>query len=136
MGTKVRSEVSKKKAYWLPKHRQLELVHFCLQYPDWKAKLRLLDGFPGHSGSVVQIPEKNGTVWKPVERIVEERLMLETKILMVETTALEAAGELRDYLLKGITQSIGYELLGVPCCKEIYYRMYRYFFYLLDAKRL
>ena len=28
MGTKIRSEVSRKREYWLPKHRQLELVHF------------------------------------------------------------------------------------------------------------
>ncbi len=47
MATKIRSEISKKKMYWLPKHRQLELVHFCLQYPDWKMRLAILDGIQG-----------------------------------------------------------------------------------------
>lgn len=28
MGLKVRSEISRRKEHWLPKHRQLELVHF------------------------------------------------------------------------------------------------------------
>ena len=115
MATKIRSEISKKKMYWLPKHRQLELVHFCLQYPDWKMRLATLDGYSGRSSSVVQIPEKNGTIWKPVERIVEERMMLEMKIRMVESAAYEAANDLYEYLLKGVTQGVGYEMLNVPC---------------------
>lgn len=135
MSTKIRSEISKKKMYWLPKHRQLELVHFCLQYPEWKMRWMSLDGYSGRSGSVVQIPEKNGTVWKPVERMVEERMLLEVKIQMVEQAAMEAANDLHEYLLKGVTQEIGYELLNVPCCKEVYYRMYRRFFWILDKSR-
>lgn len=135
MSTKIRSEISKKKMYWLPKHRQLELVHFCLQYPEWKMRLMSLDGYSGRSGSVVQIPEKNGTVWKPVERMVEERMLLEVKIQMVEQAAMGAANDLHEYLLKGVTQEIGYELLNVPCCKEVYYRMYRRFFWILDKSR-
>ena len=115
MATKIRSEISKKKVYWLPKHRQLELVHFCLQYPDWKMRLATLDGYSGRSSSVVQIPEKNGTIWKPVERTVEERMMLEMKIRMVESAAYEAANDLYEYLLKGVTQGVGYEMLNVPC---------------------
>lgn len=94
-----------------------------------------LDGYSGRSGSVVQIPEKNGTVWKPVERMVEERMLLEVKIQMVEQAAMEAANDLHEYLLKGVTQEIGYELLNVPCCKEVYYRMYRRFFWILDKSR-
>lgn len=116
MGTKIRSEISKKKMYWLPKHRQLELVHFCLQYPDWKMRLATLDGYSGWSSSIVQMPEKNGTIGKPVERTVEERMMLEMKIRMVESAAYEAANDLHEYLLKGVTQEIGYEMLGIPCC--------------------
>ena len=135
MGTRIRSEVSKKREYWLPKHRQLELAHFCLQYPEWIARLYTFNETLVRSGSVVKIPEKNGTVWKPIEEVVEERILLEEKIRMVELTAKKAADDLYTYLLKGVTESIGYELLGVPCCKEVYYRMYRRFFWLLDKTR-
>lgn len=135
MATKIRSEISKKKMYWLPKHRQLELVHFCLQYPDWKMRLVTLDGYSGRSSSIVQMSEKNGTIGKPVERTVEERMMLEMKIRMVESAAYEAANDLYEYLLKGVTQEIGYEMLGIPCCKEVYYRAYRRFFWILDKAR-
>lgn len=135
MGTKIRSEVSRKREYWLPKHRQLELVHFCLQYPEWMDRLDSLNGDSIGGRSVVKIPEKNGSVWKPVEEIVEERILLEEKIQMVESAARKAADDLYGYLLKGVTESVGYELLGVPCCREVYYRMYRRFFWLLDKTR-
>ena len=40
----VRSEISKKNPYWIPKHRYFELKHFCLQYPDWKIEYAALLG--------------------------------------------------------------------------------------------
>lgn len=35
MGTNLRTTLSKKNPYYISKHRRLELVHFCLQYPEW-----------------------------------------------------------------------------------------------------
>lgn len=111
MGTRIRSEVSKKREYWLPKHRQLELAHFCLQYPEWMDRLDSLNGYLVSGRSVVKISEKNGSVWKPVEEIVEERILLEEKIRMVESAAKKAADDLYGYLLKGVTESITLEPL-------------------------
>ncbi len=34
--TKLKSELSEKNKYWIPKHRYYELRHFCLQYNDWR----------------------------------------------------------------------------------------------------
>lgn len=107
MGTKIRNEISKKKEYWIPKHRHLELVHFCLQYPDWKEKLRTIDGYSRKSSSIVSIPEKDGSVAKPIERIIDERLYFKDRIEMVELAAKEAGTELYDYLLKGVTENVG-----------------------------
>ena len=42
-------------------------------------------------------------------------MMLEMKIRMVESAAYEAANDLYEYLLKGVTQGGGYEMLNVPC---------------------
>lgn len=135
MGTRIRTEVSKRKTYWLPKHRQLELVHFCLQYPEWKSRLRSLDGSPEKSASITTYSDKNGVISKPVERIVQERLILEERMLMIERAAKEAAFDLSEYLLRGITEGVGYDRLGVPCCKEVYYAFYRRFFWYLDKVR-
>lgn len=135
MGTKIRSEVSKKKEYWLPKHRHLELVHFCLQYPGWKADLNTLDGFSLSS----RLPEvwtgNTGLTSKPVERIVEKRLEISERIAMIEKAAEEAAFDLSSYLIRGVTEGIGYDALGIPCCKDVYYRIYRRFFWILDKAR-
>ena len=42
-------------------------------------------------------------------------MMLEMMIRMVESAAYEAANDLYEYLLKGVTQGVGYEMLNVPC---------------------
>lgn len=39
MATVIRKQLSKKSPYYISKHRRLELEHFCLQYPEWKAYL-------------------------------------------------------------------------------------------------
>lgn len=44
MSTTIRPEISKKKNYWIEKHRYYELKHFCLQYPIWKKACSSLDG--------------------------------------------------------------------------------------------
>lgn len=135
MGTRIRAEVSKRKAYWLPKHRQLELVHFCLQYPEWVSQLKTMDGSPDKSASVIVRQDKTGSIPKPVERSVEARLHLEARMMMIECTAKEVAFDLAEYLIRGVTEGVGYERLGVPCCKEVYYTFYRKFFWCLDKVR-
>lgn len=134
MSTRIRSEISRSKLYHLPKHRQLELVHFCLQYPMWQQMLSAIDGYS--SGSAVhKVPEKDGYAGSLVEDAAEERARLSDKMAMVEASAKAAADDLAGYLLRGVTEGIGYDALGVPCCKEVYYRMYRHFFWLLDKVR-
>jgi len=133
MGLKVRPEISRRKEYWLPKHRQLELVHFCLQYPEWKQLMSDLDGCP--SGQRFTERVQGGMKSSPVEQIVERRMELEAKIEMIEDAAKEAAADLYPYLLRGVTDGIGYEMLGIPCCKDVYYRIYRKFFWILDRAR-
>lgn len=135
MGLKVRSEISRRKEHWLPKHRQLELMHFCLQYPEWKHQLSLLDGYSSGKNLGERIPSGSGYVSSPVERVVERRLELREKIMMVENAAKDAGIDLWPYLLQGVTEGEGYDRLDVPCCKDVYYDMYRHFFWLLDKAR-
>lgn len=135
MGTMVRSEVSKRKEYWLPKHRHLELVHFCLQYPEWRSQLKSMDGYSGRTYFSDVFSARSRHVSNPVERIVEKRLELEERIDMVDRAAKEAAFDLSDYVVRGVTEGIGYDALNVPCCKDVYYQLYRRFFWLLDKAR-
>lgn len=38
-------ELSEKNPYYISKHRYYELKHFCLQYPEWKDALVMLDAW-------------------------------------------------------------------------------------------
>lgn len=43
------------------------------------------------------------------------------------------------YILNGVTEGWSYDILkarlGIPCCKDTYYELYRRFFWLLNKER-
>lgn len=133
MSTKIRSEISKRNRYWIPKHRYLELRHFCLQYPDWKRDAR---DYVWKSSPMVS----KGTEWSnPTLRAVERREHSNRCISMVEKCAKAASSELWTYLLKAVTEDLSYVTLrmmdNIPCGRDMYYECYRKFFWLLDRTR-
>lgn len=94
MSTRIRSEISRSKLYHLPKHRQLELVHFCLQYPMWRQMLSAIDGYS--SGRAVhKVPDKDGYAGSLVEDAAGERARLSDKMAMVEASAKAAADAIK-----------------------------------------
>ena len=138
MGTDIRAEISTKSKYWISKHRHYELKHFCLQYPDWKKSYASLDGLPSHSAVPSRIG-KNSAVSDPTVMYAEARLYFYDRIRLVERVAEDAAGYLAPLLLRAVTEEISYEHLraqvGVPCCKDAWYAVYRRFFWMLDKAR-
>lgn len=74
-----------------------------------------------------------------VERHQEQANQYEIKMSLVEKAAVEAGDDLWPWLLKGVTKECGYEYLhmteGIPCCKDVYYRMYRKFFWVLSREK-
>lgn len=138
MGTNLRPELSEKNRYWLPKHRFYELQHFCLQYPEWEKMYKTLDEAPLHSSMCKSIPVQSGFS-DPTSRFAEVRIYYWERIEMVRRTARRAAEDLDSYLLKAVTEGLSYEVLNVqsriPCCKSVWYTLYRRFFWLLDKER-
>ena len=133
MGTNIRSEISKKNRYWIPKHRYLELKHFCLQYPKWKQDVR---EYVWRNSDVIV----TGNEWSdPTFRAVEKRELANKYISMVEKCAKSASCELWSYLLKAVTEDLSYVTLrminNIPCGRDMYYECYRRFFWLLDKTR-
>ena len=127
---KQRPELSKKSKWWLPEHRSYELRHFCLQYHYWKSLYNnylLIPQRPDVPGS--KSPAN------PTEKAAIEALFYKNLIDMVEETCKEAGEDLWQYLLKGVTEGIGYNDLQPPCCKDVYYDKWRKFFYILSHKR-
>ena len=135
MGTVIRPELSKKSKYWLERHRYYELKHFCLQYSSWKKELAALDGY--FAAGTVRVNE--GKTGDPTAAEVEHREYYRDRIDMVEQVARDTDGLIGPYILVGVTEGFTYDKLrarcGCPCCKDIYYELYRRFFWLLDKTR-
>ena len=136
--SEIRPEVSKHNPYWIDRHRYYELKHFCLQYPQWVRAYRDTDSLPKKSLSEVIFCGTN-EIHDPVRECVETREIFEERISEVENAAKEASAELWTYILKAVTEELSYENLrmvhGLPCGREMWYELYRKFFYILDRSR-
>jgi hypothetical protein len=136
MGNHVRNDISKKNMYRLEKHRYLELRHFCLQYPQWKRQYLQIDGYFPVVNNEVKSMFSNDSL---TEKAAEARIYLKNRIEMVENACKRASPEFYGYLLEAVTTDKSYVYLrqvrGIPCCKDIYYVLYRRFFWILDAAR-
>lgn len=136
MSTKIRPELSPKNKYWTDRHRYYELKHFCLQYPIWKKVRANFDSMnTWHLRSI----SKGNEISDPTERDAFARLFYTQRIELVERVARMTSPDLHEYLLKAVTEGLSYDYLknrmGIPCCKDTYYGLYRKFFWLLSRER-
>lgn len=133
--TDIRTKLSKKNPDYISKHRYLELRHFCLQYNEWKESLSQMDIFP--SGSIVKI---NSNVSDPTARIVMKRSIYLNNIKMIEECSKETDVILAPYILKAVTDGLTYDKLNarskVPCSRDVFYKLYRRFFKILNEARM
>ena len=136
MSTIIRSEVSKKNIYWIERHRYYELKHFCLQYPSWKKAYSEIDGLCRQHSDTIRTTSPETS---PTEKLAEDMLYYSERMDIVERAAYEADATLANYILKAVTKGYSYEYLKskleIPCCREVYYRLYRKFFWILNAAR-
>lgn len=138
MGTTIRPELSKKNPYWLEKHRYYELKHFCLQYPIWRKAYSSLDGLAAHPSDLLIFVEVN-SLSDPTASCAIEKAFYSERLDMVRGVAEETDPTLADYILKAVTEGWSYDILKarleIPCCKDVYYDLYRRFFWLLSKER-
>lgn len=137
MGTVIRADLSRKNKWWIPKHRYYELKHFCMQYPDWKRERQALNAYG--STSTELILSENGGFGRPTESVADRMTYFGKRIEMVERAAKLTDDCIGDYVLQAVIQGISYDILytrrPIPCCREIYYELYRKFFYILNGLR-
>lgn len=139
MATEIRPELSEKNPYWIGKHRYYELKHFCLQYPIWKKAYNALIGLSSRP-NYLDIFVKSGQVHSdPTARCAESRVSFAKRMELVEQAAIGTDGDLYPYILRGVTEGLSYNALkmqyAIPCCREVYYNLYRRFFWLLSKER-
>lgn len=138
MSTLTRPELSQKNKYYVEKHRYYELKHFCLQYPTWKKAYTALDGLSKRPSDLALFSKTND-VSSPTERAAVSKAYFSERIEMIENACRETDEVLGDYILTAVTEGCSYNTLqtkyGIPCCKEVYYDLYRRFFWLLSKVR-
>ena len=134
----IRAELSKKNKYYIDKHRHYELKHFCLQYPRLKKEY---DTYCDVGPNISKIEElySDNLRSDPTFSWVAKREKTLEKIKLIERAAIETDGILFQYILKGVTEGLSYTylktILQIPCSKDMYYDLYRRFFWILDGLR-
>jgi hypothetical protein len=137
MGTNIRPVVSEKNPYWIEKHRYYELKHFCLQYPLWRKQYDMLQGLntPFSRLSSDQTNEHAD----PTVKCAISKMYYSDRIVMIHKVASETNNELCDYILRAVTEGLSYDTLrinqSIPCCRDVYYELYRRFFWILNKIR-
>ena len=138
MPTMIRPELSDKNKYWIEKRRYYELKHFCLQYPIWRKAYVALDGMSKRPECFI-IFNKSNPFSDPTAKCAETLTYYLDRIKTVEQTAIDTDSGLACYILKAVTEGVSYDYLKsrleIPCCKDVYYNLYRRFFWLLNKTR-
>ena len=136
MGTNIRNDISKSNPYYLSKHEYLMVRHFALQYNDWKKSRKEIEGRIGQGFIVGNIT--NGSTTSPVEKAQEDAEKYIFRINLVEQAAKIAGEDIWEIVLIGVTTECNYEYLrlikNIPCCKDVYYKMYRKFYWVLSQE--
>jgi len=133
-----RAKLSRRNEYWVEKHRYLELKNFCLQYPIWKKAYLSLTEL-SHRPEDLEIFNKTRVCSDPTANCATARLFYSDRIKMVERVAMATDEALSPYIIKAVTEGMSYDALKesvqLPCCRNVWYKLYRKFFWLLNKER-
>lgn len=91
-----------KDKYGISKHRYLEVIHHCLQYPEWREEL---ENMTDTVKAIQYGQEGKGSPSKAsaTERLAIKRAELQEKCERIEQTAIEADADIYQWLLEGVT---------------------------------
>lgn len=129
---KIRKRDMKLSDYNISRAKYNELKYFCMQYEEKQQELHKSYGI----GAVVSDGMPKGNLpGNPTEREAIKRVMLQRDVELIEQTAIEADPEIYKWLMKNVTEGIGYDYLDVPLSRNRFYDTRKYFFYLLSQKR-
>ena len=100
-----------KDKYGISKHRYLEVIHHCLQYPEWREEL---ENMTDTVKAIQYGQEGKGSPSQAsaTERLAIKRAELQEKCERIEQTAIEADADIYQWLLEGVTTD--YADLHIP----------------------
>lgn len=132
--------------YGISGNRYRELKNFCLQYQEWRDELQY-NTDTVRSKVITDMPICHGG-GNPMELLIERRMLLQEKCAQVEQNLFKAIGdtyngelsELYPKMLKAIiNDNINYaylsDVMNADCGRNTYWKIRRYFFFLLSKCR-
>ena len=147
----MKQRAAKTGKYTISKHEFYMTMHFALQYPEWKKALRNMSD-TSKAITYSDMPKGNMSP-DPTGDLVEKREKLYDKVLLVERSAKAAVYEdimgrmcvpnvreqIYQMLLRGVTEEgVTYNTLrvtgNIPCCRNVYNRMKRRFYFILNSE--
>lgn len=135
----LKPETSKKNPYYIPKHRMYELVHFCLQYPEWNKVCNNTDQLYFKNLNLDKIRPNTNELPDPTAELALRRLKYYENMKLIERIAANTDKMLGNYILVAVTEDLKYEAvksrLNIPCGRDMFYDLRRKFFWLLDKER-
>lgn len=135
MATVIIPEISKNNLYWISKHRYYELKHFCLQYPEWKQRIKELRSV---SSSSLIFPKSQMTFDDETFEKFHEIFSLEQKMKKVDQTIADLEPWIQNYIFIAVTEDRSFTylktVLGIPCERDAYYERYRRFYWILGTR--
>lgn len=146
MSTVIRNEISEKSEYYLPKHRYLELRHFCAQYYSWaKQKSQIQSTLMTLNAYNTGIFINSSGYRDPTVDAAIKLESLDRRMHMVEHIATDIDPVLGHYIFRSVTEEKTYEAINrdlesrnivpIPCGRNVFYSMCRKFFWRLDKAR-
>ena len=137
MSTVIRPEITKKKEYYIPKHRLYELKHYVQQYPEYKKQYdNALYGFQKQPPpDYIFIDDQNVT--KPTEKMALHREFWSNKMKVIDQAAIGTDPVIGPMIVQNIIDDTSWDTCKdiVPCCRVEYYQLYHKFFWLLSRSK-
>lgn len=132
--------LSKKNPYYISTEKKLELVHFCRQYPAWRAEYNeLMHSSEGRTMATDAVKVMRGLAARPTEGAILRAVELGEKIELVDHAAMTAAPGMVGAIRQGAIYGKSYDQLNtmspMPVSRAEYYRTLRKFYWLLAQKR-
>ena len=142
--------------YGISKHRVDELKGYCLQYTEWRDKLRYevdavksqeITGMPfsgGITNSTMNLAIQRDILFQKCQSVEQTIIQTITTLKKGNTDCLLYNGDykdLYDHILKSVTNAdINYtylnECMNIPISNYAYKQFRRYFFFLLDKNKI
>jgi hypothetical protein len=109
-----------------------------MQYPIWEKTYEAMNGLLGRPADLTSFG-KMKHISNPTERVGIMKAYYSERMDMIRKAAEKANGDLAEYIVRGVTEGLSYDVLkikmDIPCCKDVYYESYRRFFWILNKMR-